>query len=252
MADDGKKIVNAGPISLPPIETGNDEEEEAPPPPQVPEVGGLQPPAADVTPPELTFSETWEDDKDGRWQSGPTISVEKPPPNNDPKAASEKPTDIPYVSAFTINTGNVVDTVKLAIGDLKKTAVNAYNTHKEYVSSREGWVFSVATKEDIGTDGDPFTNVTSETYNVTPGTDEWALRDVDSYAGPSRELVEQLNTYQHKLMMSASDVITLVSQFTLAVDGAAQAYAQIDYSSQFPDAPTITEVTMSNDGTITQ
>ncbi|MFI5838815.1 hypothetical protein ACIA8K_03740 [Catenuloplanes sp. NPDC051500] len=218
------------------------------PTPEVPAVGSLQPPAADVTPPELTFSETWEDDKDGRWQSGPTITVEKPEAAEDQEPL---PDNIPYVHAFTINTGDVVDTVKLAIGDLK-TAVTAYNTHKGYVSSHEGWVFSVASKEDIGADGDPFTNVTTETYNVTPGTDEWALHDVDSYAGPSRELVEQLNTYQHKIMMSASDVITLVSQFTLAVDGAAQAYAQIDYSSQFPDAPTITEVTMSNDGTITQ
>ncbi len=217
------------------------------PTPELPAVGGLQPPSADVTPPELTFSETWEDDKDGRWQSGPTISVEKPESSGEQKALGD---DIPYVHAFTINTGNVVDTVKLAIGDLK-TAVTAYNDHKTYVSSREGWVFSVATKEDIGTDGDPFTNVTSETL-PDHGQGSWYLEDVENYAGPSRELVEQLNTYQHKLMMSASDVITLVSQFTLAVDGAAQAYAQIDYSSQFPDAPTITEVTMSNDGTITQ
>ncbi len=68
----------------------------------------------------------------------------------------------------------------------------------------------------------------------------------NNYAGPSREMVEQLETYQNRLIASAADVITLVSQFTLAVDGAAQAYAQIDYSSQFPDPPVITEVTMDN------
>ncbi len=219
-----------------------------PPTPELPEVGGLQPPSADVTPPELTFSETWEDDKDGRWQSGPTISVEKKPESSgEQKALGD---DIPYVHAFTINTGNVVDTVKLAIGDLK-TAVTAYNDHKTYVSSREGWVFSVATEADVGPDGNPFSD-SDEDGLFDFSTGMWWSGTNENYAGPSPALVEQLNTYQHKLMMSASDVITLVSQFTLAVDGAAQAYAQIDYSSQFPDAPTITEVTMSNDGTITQ
>ncbi len=216
-----------------------------PPTPELPTVGGLQPPAADVTPPDLTFSETWEDDKDGRWQSGPTISVEKPESSGEQKALGD---DIPYVHAFTINTGNVVDTVKLAIGDLKKTAVTAYNDHKTYVSSREGWMFSVASKEDIGSDNDPFSSIGAVNEFDSEGM-LWRV-DKELYAGPSRELVEQLNTYQHKIIMSASDVITLVSQFTLAVDGAAQAYAQIDYSSQFPDAPTITEVTMSNDGTL--
>ncbi|MFI5838816.1 hypothetical protein ACIA8K_03745 [Catenuloplanes sp. NPDC051500] len=214
------------------------------PTPELPAVGSLQPPAADVTPPTLTLSETWEDDKDGRWQSGPTITVEKPESKDDQEPLGD---NIPYVHAFTINTGNVVDTVKLAISDLK-TAVTAYNTHKDYVSSREGWMFSVASKEDIGSDNDPFSSVGAVNEFDSEGM-LWRV-DKELYAGPSRELVEQLNTYQHKIIMSASDVITLVSQFTLAVDGAAQAYAQIDYSSQFPDAPTITEVTMSTDGTL--
>ncbi|MFI5838814.1 hypothetical protein ACIA8K_03735 [Catenuloplanes sp. NPDC051500] len=217
------------------------------PTPELPQVGGLQPPAADVTPPTLTLSETWTDDTEGRWQSGPTITVEKPEAAEDQEPL---PDNIPYVHAFTINTGNVVDTVKLAISDLK-TAVAAYNTHKDYVSSREGWMFSVATKEDVGTDGNPFSDSDDDGY-FDFSTGMWWAGTNENYAGPGPELVKQLNTYQHKIIMSASDVITLVSQFTLAVDGAAQAYAQIDYSSQFPDAPTITEVTMSNDGTITQ
>ncbi|MDP9796140.1 hypothetical protein J2S43_004652 [Catenuloplanes nepalensis] len=241
MADD--KIVIPGPYSQPPIDLSDDEEEEDTPPPQLPEVGSLDAPAPNVDPPTLTVSETWTDDTEGRWQSGPDITVEKPPSGD--KDQEPLVDNTPHVQQFSINTGNVVDSVKLAITDLK-TAVTAYNTHKAYVKDNL-WFFSVATKEDIGADNDPFSNMTdNESFDFSTGMYWNSGTQSNNYTGPSREMVEQLETYQNRLIASAADVITLVSQFTLAVDGAAQAYAQIDYSSQFPDPPVITEVTMDN------
>ncbi|GAB7042507.1 MULTISPECIES: hypothetical protein [Catenuloplanes] len=241
MADD--KIVIPGPYSQPPIDTSDDEDEEEPPPPQLPEVGNLDAPAANVDPPSLTVSETWTDDPDGRWQSGPTIDVDAPKTGDSDQ--EPLPDTIPYVQPFTINTGNVVDTVKLAITDLK-TAVTAYDEHKKYVKEHL-WVFSVQSADDVGPDGDQFTYMEeNESFDFSTGMYWNSGTESNSYAGPSREMVEQLETFQNRLIASCADVITLVSQFTLAVDGAALAYAQIDFASQFPDPPVITEVTMDN------
>ncbi|GAB7052395.1 hypothetical protein [Catenuloplanes indicus] len=211
--------------------------------PDLPEVGSLDAPAANVAPPTLTVSTTWTDDPELRWQSGPEITVEKP---GAPKEDQEPLADvIPYVQPFTINTGNVVDNVKLAISDLN-TAVTAYNTHKDYVKNNL-WVFSVQSKDYIGEDNDPFSNMEdNESFDFSTGMYWNSGTQSNNYAGASREMVEQLATYQNRLIASCADIITLVSQFTLAVDGAAQAYAQIDFTSQFPDPPTITEVTMDN------
>ena len=211
--------------------------------PQIPsEVGNLETPAADVTPPELTYSGTWADDPNGKWQSGPEITLDKPKSGT----SEGEVTQIPYVQPFSVNTGNIVDNVKLALTDIK-TAVEAYNTHKQFVQEREGWIFSVASKNDIGSDNDPFTNVTS-TPVLDVGQETWSIDESNDYQGASREMVTQLNTYQHQLLMAAADVITLVGQFNLSVDGAAHAYAQIDYSSQFPDPPVIQEIIMDTGG----
>lgn len=244
-------IVIPGPYSQPPIQTPKPESK--PPPPTTPEIGKLEAPSKDVTPPDLTLSETWTDDKNNgdkpRWQSGPTITLDKPVVTVPDKPPPEIH-NIPYVHPFTVNTGDIVEHVKLAISDLKAQH-QAYNEMKTYIKEREGWIFSVASANDVGPDGDPFTDVQTKTRGDY-STGEYWLSEEEQYAGPSRELVTQLNTYQHQLLMAAADIITLVGQFNLAVDGAAYSYAQIDYSSQFPDAPVITEIHLNpGDGALT-
>jgi hypothetical protein len=207
----------------------------------------IEQPPPNVTPPDLTFSDVWTTDTADpahpRWTAGPDITVQVPaPPTGD--GEDEGPTTTVHVNPFTVSTGSVVEQVKLMLADLK-TQVESYTSHKTYVQDRENWIFSVASAEDVGPNG-AFYGVTVDYYEwVVTGPYNSGHHEVhqrQDYFGASPAQVEQINTYQHQLLMAAADIITLIGQYTLSVDAAAQTYANVDFACQFPDPPTITEI----------
>ncbi|MDR7274227.1 hypothetical protein [Catenuloplanes atrovinosus] len=204
----------------------------------------LQDPTPDVTPPVLEFDGTWgdgPDPDDPQWLSGPEITIRTP---EETSGDAEAPTATVDVNPFEVNTGDIVDRVVGALEVVGDT-VTKYNDLRTYIGQRESWIFAVSSEADVGGDGNPYNGgIHEESTTSTPGGGQWnwETHTVDDYYGASPQQVTQLNTYQHQLLTASADLITLVGQYIMAVDAAAQAYANIDYASQFPDPPQITEI----------